>query len=67
MANPCARISTSTGATSRYTALRFPSVAPIMFDPEKEIEDEKRRQKHIDRIAWKAEAAQRQSKNNLGR
>jgi hypothetical protein len=38
-----------------------------MFDPEKEIEDEKRRQKHIDRIAWKAEAAQRQSKNNLGR
>ena len=46
-------------ATDRYrTVVRFPNVAPVhMPDPEKEIADEKRRQLHIDRIAWKAEAA----------
>jgi hypothetical protein len=53
----------------RYRAApRSPHIAPIhIFDPEKEIADEKRRQLHIDRIAWEAEAAQRRNKGDHGR
>ncbi len=34
----------------------------IQCDPVKDLEEQKRKQKEIDRIAWKAEAAQRLAK-----